>query len=107
MTEVYSRLLAELRWCFVTLEQMWLKSGLLEEPGDIFFLDFEEIRRLVEGFEPDFVDRLHDLVKLRRNELDCDSQLEPVPLLVYGNDPQISVPKCDRFARSSPARYSC
>ncbi|KAF3890358.1 MULTISPECIES: glycerol-3-phosphate acyltransferase [Nostocales] len=87
VTEVYSRLLAELRWCFVTLEQMWLKSGLLEEPGDIFFLDFEEIRRLVEGFEPDFVDRLHDLVKLRRNELDCDSQLEPVPLLVYGNDP--------------------
>jgi phosphoenolpyruvate synthase/pyruvate phosphate dikinase/glycerol-3-phosphate acyltransferase PlsY len=87
VTEVYSRLLAELRWCFVALEQVWLKSGLLEEPGDIFFLDFDEVKRLVEDFEPDFVDRLHDLVKLRRTELDHDSHLEPVPLLVYGNDP--------------------
>ncbi|GAB1539421.1 glycerol-3-phosphate acyltransferase [Scytonema sp. NUACC21] len=87
VTEVYSQLLAELRWCFVALEQVWLKSGLLEEPGDIFFLDYDEVRRLVEGFEPDFVDQLHDLVKLRRNHLANDSQLDPVPLLVYGNDP--------------------
>jgi phosphohistidine swiveling domain-containing protein/glycerol-3-phosphate acyltransferase PlsY len=87
VTEVYSRLLAELRWCFVALEQVWLKSGLLEQPGDIFFLEFEEVRRLVESFEPDFVEQLQDLVELRRTQLAQDGQLNPVPLLVYGNDP--------------------
>ncbi|MBD2021998.1 glycerol-3-phosphate acyltransferase, partial [Leptolyngbya sp. FACHB-36] len=34
VTEVYSRLLAELRWSFVALEAIWLESGLLEQPGD-------------------------------------------------------------------------
>ncbi|MGA7933566.1 MAG: glycerol-3-phosphate acyltransferase, partial [Kovacikia sp.] len=45
VTEVYSRLLAELRWCFVALENRWLESGLLTVPGDIFFLEFNEIRQ--------------------------------------------------------------
>ncbi|WP_017316999.1 glycerol-3-phosphate acyltransferase [Mastigocladopsis repens] len=87
VTEIYSRLLAELRWCFVALEVVWLKSGLLEQPGDIFFLEFEEVRRLVESFEPDFVEQLQDLVQLRRTQLAQNGQLNPVPLLVYGNNP--------------------
>lgn len=37
VTELYSRLLAELRWRFVALEQILLKSSLLHEVGDIFF----------------------------------------------------------------------
>jgi len=37
VTEVYSCLLAQLRWCFVELEQVWLHFGLLSASGDIFF----------------------------------------------------------------------
>ncbi len=87
VTEVYSQMLAELRWCFVALEKVWLKSGLFEKPGDIFFLEFEEVRRLVENFEPEFVEHLQDLVKLRQSQLAEDSQLNPVSLLIYGNNP--------------------
>ncbi|MBR8833325.1 MAG: glycerol-3-phosphate acyltransferase [Stigonema ocellatum SAG 48.90 = DSM 106950] len=87
VTEVYSQLLAELRWCFVALEKVWLKSGLLEQPGDIFFLEHDEVRRLVEDFEPEFVEYLQDLVQFRRCQLAEDSQLDPIPLLIYGNNP--------------------
>jgi len=38
VTEVYSCLLAQLRWCFVELEQVWLHFGLLSASGDIFSL---------------------------------------------------------------------
>ncbi len=84
--EVYSQFHAELRWCFVALEQVWLKSGLLEQVGDIFFLELEEVRRLVEGFEPEFVEDLQDLVKLRRSQTAKSTQQNPVPPIVYGNN---------------------
>lgn len=108
VTEIYSRLLAELRWCFVALEQVWLKSGLLEAPGDIFFLEFDEVRRLVEGFEPDFVNQLHELVQLRRSQLEHDNELNPIPLLVYGNDPpaflfRTAIPSPDQVLQGIPA----
>lgn len=108
VTEVYSRLLAELRWSFVALEGIWLKSGLLHQPGDIFFLEIEEVRRLVESFEPDFIEQLHDLVELRRTQLAQDSQLNSVPVLVYGNNPpafpfRTEIPSPDQVLQGIPA----
>ncbi|MGH2414594.1 MAG: PEP-utilizing enzyme, partial [Microcystaceae cyanobacterium] len=108
VTEVYSQLLAQLRWCFVALEQIWLKSGLLEQPGDIFFLELEEVRRLVESFEPDFVEQLQDLIQLRRTQLAHDNQLNPVPVLVYGNNPpafpfRTAIPYPDHVLQGIPA----
>ncbi|MDF5719125.1 MAG: glycerol-3-phosphate acyltransferase [Rhizonema sp. PD37] len=91
VTEVYSKFQAELRWCFVALEQVWLKSGLLEHPGDIFFLDLDEVRRLIDGFEPEFVEHLQDLVQLRRSQKAKDTQQNPVPSIVYGNN-SLTVP---------------
>lgn len=108
VTEVYSRLLAELRWCFVALEQVWLKSGLLKQPGDIFFLELEEVRRLVESFEPAFVKHLQDLVQLRRTQFAQDNQRNPVPVLVYGNNPpafplQTAIPSPNRVLQGISA----
>ena len=85
VTEVYSQLLAQLRWCFVALEQIWLQSGLLSESGDIFFLEFDEIRRVVEGSDSALLNQLGQLVQRRRSQLEQDNQLDTVPLLVYGN----------------------
>ena len=85
VTEVYSQLLAELRWCFVGMEQVWLQSGVLAESGDIFFLEFEEIRRVITGSNS--VSLLGQLVRRRRSQFAQDSQLETVPPLVYGNTP--------------------
>ncbi|MHC5614804.1 MAG: glycerol-3-phosphate acyltransferase [Nostoc sp.] len=87
VTEVYSRLLAELRWSFVALEKIWLKSGLLNKTGDIFFLNFDQVRRLVVGGDSRLIEQLDELVKLRRSQFLQDSEIIQVPLLVYGNTP--------------------
>ncbi|PMB30677.1 pyruvate phosphate dikinase PEP/pyruvate-binding protein [Fischerella thermalis CCMEE 5319] len=87
VTEVYSQLLAHLRWSFVALEQIWLNSSLLGETGDIFFLEFAEIRRLIEGIDTDLVEQLTEIIKLRRSQLAEHAQINPVPMLVYGNTP--------------------
>lgn len=89
VTTVYSQLLAELRWSFVALEQRWLETGVLEQPGDIFFLEFEEIRQLVEGTNPKLPERVKTLVERRRSQYEADQQQTPVPSLVYGNDPPL------------------
>ncbi|MHC5737730.1 glycerol-3-phosphate acyltransferase [Nostoc sp.] len=87
VTEVYSRLLAELRWSFVGLEKIWLKSGLLNKTGDIFFLNFDEVRRLILDGDSKFIEQLDELVEFRRSQFLQDSEIIQVPLLVYGNTP--------------------
>jgi pyruvate,water dikinase len=78
VTEGYSRLLAELRWSFVELEKRWLAAGILSQPGDIFFLKYEELR----GAQ-DFGQK----VAQRRSQFEQDQQIAQVPYLVYGDDP--------------------
>lgn len=90
VTEVYSQLLAHLRWCFVALEQVWLESGLLESQGDIFFLEFAQVRRFILDADSTSLSiQLKELVEQRRSQLEKDSSLT-VPLLVYGNAPPAS-----------------
>jgi pyruvate,water dikinase len=92
VTEVYSRLLAELRWCFVALENLWLEAGLLSEAGEIFFLEFDEIRQLVATGKPGKGEReVAALIVQRRSRLESDHQLEAAPFLVYGDDPPAPV----------------
>ncbi|MES1025863.1 glycerol-3-phosphate acyltransferase [Gloeocapsa sp. BRSZ] len=87
VTEVYSQLLAHLRWRFVALERVWIASGLLESTGDIFFLEFEEVRRVVAGTDSKKLSyELQDLVTQRRSHLENDRILD-APFLVYGNSP--------------------
>jgi pyruvate,water dikinase len=87
VTEVYSRLLAELRWTFLAIEQIWLQSRVLLELGDIFFLELEEIRSLV--INPDVGVRNHllELIAHRRSQYLQDSQIQQVPPVVYGYNP--------------------
>ncbi|WP_375511815.1 glycerol-3-phosphate acyltransferase [uncultured Nostoc sp.] len=87
VTEVYSRLLAELRWSFVALEKIWLKSGLLKKRGDIFFLEFDEVRRLIVGDDSRLIEELDEFVESRQSQFAQDSEIIQVPLLVYGNTP--------------------
>lgn len=91
VTEVYSQLLAQLRWCFVALEQVWLQSGLLSQSGDIFFLEFDEIRLVVASSDSVLLNQLGQRVQKRRSQLEKDSQLNPVPPLVYGNAPPLTL----------------
>ncbi|WP_414622570.1 glycerol-3-phosphate acyltransferase [Calothrix sp. CCY 0018] len=91
VTEVYSRLLAQLRWTFIALERNWLQNGSIQKPGDIFFLEIEEIRRIIRDSDYQLISNLTELVKIRKRQLASDGELNPVPLLVYGNAPPLSV----------------
>lgn len=83
VTEIYSKLLAELRWCFVALEARWLDRGLLSTKGDIFFLKVAEIERVIAGESLD----LTGLVVQRRSQYLADSEITNIPYLFYGNSP--------------------
>ncbi|NES21652.1 MAG: pyruvate phosphate dikinase PEP/pyruvate-binding protein, partial [Symploca sp. SIO3E6] len=91
VTQVYSQLLAQLRWSFVALETTWLQEHLLAEPGDIFFLEFAEIRSLVADADSQFQQQLPQLLQQRRNQLEQNRQLATMPSLVYGNNPPAPV----------------
>jgi phosphohistidine swiveling domain-containing protein/glycerol-3-phosphate acyltransferase PlsY len=86
VTALYSKLLAELRWSFVALEQVWLQAGLLAESGDIFFLHFAEIQELITAGSKSQVSQLAETIATRRLQLEGDRQVSP-PQLVYGNSP--------------------
>lgn len=92
VNEVYSRLLAELRWAFVALEQHAITVGWLQQPGDIFFLTDEEVRSRVAGNPQPRVGGLlpgdlGEAIAARRHRYQQDHDLDPVPYLVYGNEP--------------------
>jgi pyruvate,water dikinase len=84
VTSVYSQLLAELRWSFVALEKLGCMAGWLAQSGDIFFLEFAEVRQVIEASAPK---DLPDRIASRRAQLARDRALSPIPFLVYGNEP--------------------
>ncbi len=90
VTEVYSHLLAELRWCFLALEKLWLESALLFEEGDIFFLKLAEISLLIAGADLELADGISELVRRRRSQLEQDGKITNIPALIYGNTPSVA-----------------
>ncbi|MDJ0713700.1 MAG: glycerol-3-phosphate acyltransferase [Prochloraceae cyanobacterium] len=86
-TKIYSQLLAHLRWSFLALEQKWLELGLLSELEDVFFLEFSEISHLIEDEDPKLKQKLPELIRQRRIQLEEDRRLTSVPYVIYGNPP--------------------
>ena len=87
VTEIYSLLLAHLRWSFVALEKTWLQSKILSEAGDIFFLEYSEVTRLVWGTDELLRKQLPNILAYRRSQLEQHRQLSNISSLLYGNAP--------------------
>ncbi|HIK27950.1 MAG: PEP-utilizing enzyme [Oscillatoriaceae bacterium SKW80] len=94
VNEIYSKLLAKLRYSFVAVEKKLLQAGWLGQKGDIFYLKFEEIRSLVAGDER-LRSRINKLIEKRRSQLEEDKKLTQVPQIIYGNAPA----KINRFTK--------
>ena len=90
-TEIYSQLLAQLRWTFVALEKLWLADGTLAEQGDIFFLEFDEIRCLIENSQERLREQLPQIIAQRRTQYKQNQELATVPYIVYGTPKTFSV----------------
>ncbi|MEG4863976.1 MULTISPECIES: glycerol-3-phosphate acyltransferase [unclassified Microcoleus] len=81
ISQVYARLLADLRWTFLEIEACGLVMEVFAEAGDIFYLEFGEIQQWIRsgasvGFQ--------DTISQRRDRLLADRD-RPIPAVVYGN----------------------
>ncbi|MEC4850970.1 MAG: PEP-utilizing enzyme, partial [Jaaginema sp. PMC 1079.18] len=88
VTEIYSRLLAYLRWSFIALEQQWLAAGILRETGDIFYLEFSEVQQLIAHANNETQQQLQSRWQRRKTQFNKDNHLPSVPFVVYGDKPQ-------------------
>ncbi|NJK99954.1 MAG: pyruvate phosphate dikinase PEP/pyruvate-binding protein [Spirulinaceae cyanobacterium SM2_1_0] len=85
VAELYSRLLAHLRWTLLALAGRWQQAGILADVADIFFLEFSEVRQLLEAEETSALrQRLPALLEQRRSQFERDRQLTGVPYTIYG-----------------------
>ncbi len=94
VTEVYSQLLAYLRWSFLALGEEWVKLGLLRDKNDIFWLEYPEIVAITSNqdeFNP-------EIIWQRQTEWEKISQIENVPYVVYGNHPGDLIPQDYSFS---------
>ena len=81
ISEIYARLLANLRWTFLEIEAAGLAMQVFEETGDIFYLEFREIQQWIRsGASVSFRDR----IRVRREQLTADRD-RTIPPVVYGN----------------------
>jgi rifampicin phosphotransferase len=85
VTEVYSRLLAHLRWHFLALEKLWIQQEILSKKGDTFYLTYTEISQLVIQGELPAIERI---IAQRRQQFQENSQLTNIPYIVYGQPPK-------------------
>ena len=88
--EIYNKLLANLRWSFLALEQQWLDSGLIDNAGEIFLLKLDEITSIAEGRDSRLIQQLPELIVTRKQEWQRSKKLVPVPRLVYGRPQSFS-----------------
>ena len=79
--ETYNKLLAHLRWSFLALEELWLNKGLIEESGDIFFLNLAEIEAAIAQEAGEIARAIEE----RKQKWQQERELLAVPYLVYGN----------------------
>lgn len=89
IAEVYNRLLAELRSCFLALEQYYLKNQALQKPGDIFFLTWPEIQSWGTASEIILYHKEKNplpQIATRYQQHQVDHSWKP-PYLVYGKAP--------------------
>ncbi|ESA32936.1 phosphoenolpyruvate synthase pyruvate phosphate dikinase [Leptolyngbya sp. Heron Island J] len=89
IAEVYNRLLAELRTCFLALERHYLDNQVLQQPGDIFFLTWPTIKTWGTSSAltlNDTGDSTMEQIAKRRQQRQADHLWKP-PYLVYGKDP--------------------
>lgn len=89
VAEVYNRLLAELRTCFLALERHYIGNSSLQQAGDIFFLTWSEIKTW--GMSSalatcDMQNSPADSITTRRQQHQADQDWAP-PYLVYGRAP--------------------
>ena len=112
VAEVYNRLLATLRSCFVELENRWLTQGHLLEQGDIFFLSWQVIQDQVAQMSANSIDAADSAgLAIAPTPLKLQVELEKghwkaagnhrAPYLVYGQPTAVPIAYSTRSASAT------
>ncbi|MEA5464119.1 glycerol-3-phosphate acyltransferase [Leptothoe sp. PORK10 BA2] len=89
VAEIYNRLLAELRTCFLALERHYIGDNSLQQAGDIFFLTWPELKEWGTSSAlamHDLKNQPIDKIATRRQQHQTDQGWR-APHLVYGKSP--------------------
>jgi phosphoenolpyruvate synthase/pyruvate phosphate dikinase/glycerol-3-phosphate acyltransferase PlsY len=100
VTETYEKLLAHLRWSFLELEKNWLDLGWLSTSGDIFFLEFTEVRSAIRNPHLKLEREFTQPIQARQAQLESDRTIRNMPYVLYGNPQRVALP-ITRDLRSS------
>jgi len=104
VAELYNKLLAQLRWTFVALEQQWQAIGLLQQEGDIFYLELAEIRQWVAHPQNQNLQRILTARIAQRRQAFADWCETPAAPLVYGQEPPLCALEWSAAAARSTLR---
>lgn len=85
VTETYSKLLAELRWSFLSLAEKLRQNNFLEKTEDIFYLTYDEIVQISDPQNSNLPFDIHDKINQQKNAFDHYQKLTNIPYIVYGN----------------------
>jgi pyruvate, water dikinase len=91
VTQIYSQLLAYLRWTFIAIEKNWIQAEILSTTGDIFLLEYDEIRRLIEDGDIELRQQLPQIIQQRRSQYKQNQALASLPYIIYGNPKTFSM----------------
>lgn len=89
VTEIYSQLLAQLRYSFLALEKKWLSENILTNEGDIFFLTLAEVTNFIQQKNQDI--NIIELIQQRQFQWQESKQITSIPYLIYGKAPNIDL----------------
>ncbi len=82
VAEVYLRLLAELRWSLLALEQAAIAQTLIDHTGDAFFLTYDELKAGLATHQS-----MQAQVAEQRSQFAQYQDYASVPFVVYGHNP--------------------
>lgn len=89
VSQIYSQLLAHLRYTILVLESKLIKEKKLLNQGDIFFLQLSEIKEIVNHKNQEISD-FQKIVKQRQLTWEENKKIKQIPYIIYGETPQIN-----------------
>jgi pyruvate,water dikinase len=91
VSEIYSKLLAHLRYTVIALAQQWQDLEIISDRQDIFWLRLPEIKQIINNSAQNTDLNLKQLIKKRKFEWSENKKITHVPYLVYGNSPSVEM----------------
>jgi len=106
IAEIYGKLLAHLRWTILAIESQAITQGVIENTGDIFYLESDEIKDWIQqNIEPDLISKV-----CQRRQIFQEDSDRIVPAIIYGNilpKPRSIILQNSAILQGIPASIGC